>query len=60
MAVVIKELVVRAQVENNDTRPATPSPTAPGSAAGQKLDRQLLIEDCVAAVLDVLARRGER
>jgi Family of unknown function (DUF5908) len=56
MPIVIKELIVRAHVDN----PPRQRP-APGSVAvPTKASREALVAECVEAVLDVLRRKGER
>ena len=56
MPLEIRELVIRTQVN-------TQAPSSPGVAAGEpmdKLDRQLLVKDCVREVLRHLRRRSEK
>lgn len=56
MPVYIKELVVRARVENQ-SKPDKPSPEHPGAS---QVDRKALVEDCVDEVLQILERKQER
>ncbi len=56
MPVYIKELVVRARVENN----RKPDPAPPGTGVVETIDQQAVVEDCVDEVLRILERKQER
>ena len=57
MPVVIKELIVRAQVNNAPPATRRPSVTRPVLPKDRK---EALIEECVEAVLEVLRQKDER
>ena len=56
MPVYIKELVVRARVENN----RKPDSALLGTGAVETIDQKAVVEDCVDEVLRILERKQER
>ena len=56
MPVYIKELVVRARVENS----SKPEPSPAGSAASETVNHKALVEECVDEVIRILERKQER
>lgn len=58
MPVEILEIVVRANVHEQENAPAAAS--APGNAADSGTERQKLIEECVAQVLEIIRHQTER
>lgn len=60
MPIQIKELVIRATVDENSGAENSPAPeSSPGSAPKGK-DRERLIRQCVDEVLEVLRIQNER
>ena len=57
MPVVVKELIIKAQVDN---APQTAARSAVQGRLPEPIDKESLLEDCVEAVLEVLDRKDER
>ena len=55
MPVVIRELVISATVLTGDGRDA-----GTGALSQGELDRERIVEECVAQVMDILERKRDR
>lgn len=58
MPIEIRELVIRATVEGGEGAPQ-PCVARAGGGGGED-DQQQIIEECVAQVMKILERKGER
>lgn len=57
MPVVIKELIIRAQVDSAQSKAPRPQQS---SALPAKTSKDMLLEECVEAVLEILRQKEER
>jgi hypothetical protein len=58
MPVEILEIVVRANVQEQENTPAASSPVVNGTAG--QIDREKLIKECVTQVLEMMRYQRER